>query len=277
MADLGIMNGFHIFEDRFGAFYEKNKAHIFTGLGITGTIATGILSAKDGARAARKIDRREKELGRSLNWKEKTQLCWKDYIDAGLMCGIACFSEFKSDQINTRTIADRTALLIASEQAYDKLSKKTREVLGEKKARQVEDEIAKEKAREVVTDEKLEEAPRMGNGTLYPFVDEFSGFLFWSNIDYIKYWVLKLQGMMKDCPARGGNDDYDDKPMGVHYSEWLSAIGAPNKMVKSNVYRKLGWNRGFDPDGIDDDPIEYYTTTMEYKEGFAVEFIFRWN
>ena len=59
-----ITRGLELLGDRCSSFYEKNKAHIFTGIGIGGTIATGILSAQSGARGARKIDKKEKELGR---------------------------------------------------------------------------------------------------------------------------------------------------------------------------------------------------------------------
>lgn len=268
-----ITDGMVLLGDKFGAFYEKNKAHIFTGLGIGGTIATGVMSAKSGAKTARKIDRRSGELGRPLTGKEKIQLCWKDFIGPVAVGGLACFSEFKSDQINTKTIADRTALLIASEKAYEKLSKKTKEVLGEKKANQVRDEIAKENAMQNITHEKLDSAPRVGQGTLYPFMDGYSKLVFWSNLDYINLWVMKLQQMMSDLKPRGGDDDYYDKMIGVPYREWLAAMGFPKQVYDTPERKNKGWNKGFARNGEDDDPITFYRTTVEYEPGFAVTVI----
>lgn len=272
MKENHILNGFKEIGDRSREFYEANKAHIFTALGIGGTITTGILSARDGAKAARKIDRRMRELGRPLTAKEKFQLCWSDYWDAVLAGGISCFSTLKSDLINTDTISKRTALLIASEKAYEKLSQKTKEVLGEKKATQVRDEIAREDVHDgkTITKEKLEGAPRVGNGELYPFLDGYSKILFWSNIDYIDLCVMKLNKMMSEIEPRSLVSDYYEQKKGVPYSEWLAFIGVDPKLYNTPERKNMGWNKGFDPDGSDDDPIAYYRTTEEYNPGFAV-------
>jgi len=270
MAENYVTEGLKFIGDWSKTFYEKNKAHIFTGLGITGTIATGVLSAKDGMKAARHIDEESRKIGRELTFKEKLQISWKDYIDAGLMCSLACFSEFKSDQINTRTIADRTALLIASEKAYEKLVTKTREVLGEKKATQVKDEMVKEESVKHMSSEGFDKAPRIGNGDLFPFMDNYSKILFWSNPDYIDLQVMKLQNRMRDLPPRGTVNDYNDKMIGVPYSDWLEMIGVPAAERNTPERRNMGWNRGFDEKGEDDDPIDYTRTTVEYSPGFAV-------
>jgi hypothetical protein len=273
-----ILDGFEIMKSRSRSFYAENKAHIFTALGITGTIATGVLSARDGAKSARKIDRKAIELGRQLTTKEKIQLCWMDYWDAVLAGGISCFSTFKSDMINTDEISKRTALLIASEKAYEKLSQKTREVLGEKKTQQIRDEIAKETVHDgtTITQEKLDNAPRIGNGELYPFVDEYSKFLFWSNLDYIDLCVMKLNKMMEETEPRNIVSDYYGQKKGVPYSEWLAMVGADPKQYNTPERKNAGWSKGFAEDGSDDDPIAYFRTTEEYRPGFAVTVI-KWE
>ena len=275
MKDNDVLSGLQMLGDRTRQFYDANKAHIFTGLGICGTIATGVLSAKDGAKAARKIDHKATELGRPLTTKEKIQLCWSEYWDAALAGGISCFSTLKSDLINTDIISKRTALLIASEKAYEKLSQKTKEVLGEKKATQVRDEIAKESVHdgETITQDKLDRAPRVGNGQLYPFLDEYSKILFWSNIDYIDLCIMKLNKMMEETKPRDLVNDYYQQKKGVPYSEWLAYIGVDPKEYNTPERKNSGWNKGFAPDGSDDDPIAYYRTTEEYRPGFAVTVI----
>jgi len=278
MTENYILAGFREMFGDMGSFYQKNKAHIFTGLGIVGTIGTGVLSARDGAKAARRIDRKKEELGRELTFKEKMQLCWKDYIDAALIGGLACFSEFKSDQINTRTIADRTALLIASEKAYEKLSQKTREVLGDKKAKQVQDEVVKEELTKAnpatglpyVSSNAFKDAPRVGNGELHPFIDAYTKLPVWSNIDYLRLQEKTLQEMMSELRPRDRTSDYVDKIVGVRYSEWLSMLGYSKDVWGTDERREQGWNKGCAGDGSDDDPIEFYTTPIEFEPGFAV-------
>lgn len=275
MKGSDIENGFKVIGYEIRDFYSKNKAHIFTGLGIGGTIATGILSAKAGAKCARKIDKRRRELDRDLTFGEKAQLCWTDAILPISACALACFSDFKSDQINTKMIADRTTLLIASEQAYEKLSQKTRDVLGEKKAKQIRDEIVKEDVLQpgVITQEKLDNAPKTGNGKMYPFMDGYTGLLFWSNIDYLRCCELKLREMMSEIAPRNADYDYDDRKVGVPYSEWLSFLGFDRKVYSTQERKDIGWNKGFDKNGLDDDPIEFYTSAVEWEPGFAVTVI----
>lgn len=277
MKDNCVTKGLETLGDRWCAFYEKNKAHIYTGLGITGTIATGILSARSGAKSARKIDRKEEELGRKLTFIEKGKLCWREAIPPIVAGTFACYSEFKSDRISTKQIAERTAMWIASEKAYDKLSAKTREVLGEKKAKQVQDKITEERVQEAIQTGTIsvndfEHAPRVGNGQLSMFVDGYSMLPFWSNVDYIGLQVAEMRQMMADLAPRGGDDDYYDKMIGVPYREWLHRIGYSQlpRIADTKERRNHGWNKGFAKDGSNDDPIEYTITTIEWSPGIAV-------
>ena len=168
--------------------------------------------------------------------------------------------------------------LLASERAYEALNRKTKEVLGEKKAHQIKDEIAKEHVEKsgVINQFNLDTAPRSGTGQLHAFVDDYSQMLFWSTPDYIALVVKNLNEMMHEQPPRGDEYDYYDKRVGVPYSEWLKALNFSPKVISARAFKNFGWNRGFSPKGEDDDPIKYYTTTMEYEPGFAVTVI-KWE
>lgn len=265
--------GLSVMGDFGKQFFQDNKAHIFTALSMAGTVATGIISAKDGAKAARKIDQQAFIIGRELTTSEKVKLCWKDFIDAAVIGAGSCAATFASDAINTRTIADRTALLVASERAYEQLSKKTQEVLGKDKQKEIKDEIIKEKITahpEMISQSNFANAPRVGNGALYPFLDEYSELPFWSNLDYIDKWIAKLNAMMRDLKARDRNNNYCGQKIGVPYSEWVSVMGYDRKICATPERRNAGWNKGYDKDGDDDDPIEYVRYTKEYEPGFAV-------
>jgi hypothetical protein len=266
---------------RFGEFYEANKPHIYTGIGIGGTVLTGILAAQSGARSARKIDRREKELGRRLTFLEKSKLCWTDAIAPVAVCAISGYSTFKVDRTLSAELAKRTTMLIASEKAYEKLSQKTKEVLGEKKAKQIQDEVVKDKVQTavqngVISIDDFNNAPRVGNGQLSMFVDEYTMLPFWSNIDYISLQVAELQNMMNDLAPRNPDNDYSNKEVGVHFTEWLHRIGYTNpdvqaRIVKTPERKHLGWNKGFaGKHGVDDDVIDFYRTPIEWSPGVSV-------
>lgn len=273
MAENYAIEGFKVIGQQIGGFCVKNRAHIFTGLGVAGTITTGILSARSGAKAARKIDQKEAEIGRRLTTREKARLCGKDFIAPALAGTLAVVGTVGSDVVNTKIIGERTALLIASEKAYEKLSQKTKEVLGEKKAKQIEDEVVKDKIQEsgmVLSPRTFENAPKSGNGVVYPYVDAYSMLPFWSNPDYVSLHVKCLNEMMRELAPRGDEFDYYDKIIGVHYSEWLKGIGYGQKIWNAPANRNFGWNKGFAPDGGEDDAIEYYTTAIEWEPGFAV-------
>lgn len=277
MVENYVTKSLTMLGDRTAAFYEKNKAHIFTGLGIGGTILTGVLAAQSGAKSARKIDKKEKELGRKLSFIEKGKLCWKEAIPPVAACGMACFSEYKSDRISSKIIADRTMALVASEKAYEKLSQKTKEVLGEKKAKQVKDDIVNDKIEQAINNgvlslDDFNRAPRVGNGELYRFVDEHTMLPFWSNADYIARMVMEMNNIMSELKERGGDTDYYDKKVGVPYREWLHRIGYLNhpNITDTPERRDAGWNKGFKADGTDDDEIAYTLVPKEWQPGIAV-------
>lgn len=277
MADekIYLADGFKAIGQCVGSWCMNNRAHICTAVGISGTIVTGVLAARSGARAARRIDRKERELGRLLTTGEKVKLCGKDFILPAATAAVSVAGTLGSDVLNTKTIGIQNAALIASEQAYQKLSEKTKEVLGEKKAKQIEDEIAKEEIHKpgVITQEKLDNAPRSGNGELHPFMDSYSKMIFWSNLDYINCVIKELNDMMRDLAPRGDSFDYYDKMIGVRYSDWLERLGFEKRIWNCTAFREHGWNKGFSKDGEDDDPIEYVRTTEEYYPGFAVTYL----
>ena len=258
---------------RFGDFYEANKPHIFTGIGIGGTILTGVLAAQSGARSARKIDKKERELGRRLTFLEKGKLCWTDALAPMAVGVISCYSTYKVDATLSAELAKRTTMLIASEKAYEKLSEKTKEVLGDKKAKQVQDEIVSEKVQQakqngILTLDDFINAPRVGNGQLSMFVDEYTMLPFWSNRDYIALQVMELRQMMSELAPRDPDNDYNNKKVGVPYREWLHRIGYYDPRIVDTPERKdRGWNKGFDKKyHSDDDVIDFETHAISWDE-----------
>lgn len=247
-------------------WYEKNKAHFWTGVSMAGTVVTAVASAADTARIFRKCRKEYNCDPKELPVKDRLRLYAANYIMTAGCAGISMYGARKSDKENGKIIAERTGLYLATRKSYDLLKKNLKEVVGEKKAAQVQDKVAEEQVRQTVTQQAVDESPIIGRGDQV-FLDAYSGIIFRSNIDYLRLCEAKLQKMMTELASRDDEFDYYDKKIGVRYAEWLSFIGVPKKDWDTPERKDHGWNKGFAKDGSDDDPIEFYTTATEYEPG----------
>ena len=242
-------------------WYDKNKAHFWTGVSLVGTVATAVSSAKDTQRIFRKHGD-----PKDLPIKERLKVYATNYLGTAGVAGISMYGALKSDKENGKVIAERTGLYLATRKSYDLLKKNLKEVVGEKKAQTVQDEAVKQDVQQHVTQQMVDAAPVYGRGDQV-FRDGYTKLVFKSNIDYLRLCEKKLQDMMAELAPRGDEFDYYDKKIGVRYSEWLAFIGFPKDVYDSPERKDHGWNKGFAKDGSDDDPIEFYTTPVEYEEG----------
>lgn len=280
MGDL--KDGYLMLGNYANDWYAQNKPHFWTGVSMVGTIATAVSSASDTARIFRKARKEHGCDPSELPVKERLKLYAANYPTTAVCAGISIFGAGKSDLENGKIIAERTGLYLATKKGYDLLKKNLKEVVGEKKAQQVQDKVAEEKVQEAMAPtvfgqksllsvDMFENAPRSGHGQLFPWVDGYSMLPMWTNVDHVDMTIMKLNDMMHELKARGYDEfDYFDRPVGIPYSEWLSFQGY-NKSVWNTPERKNhGWNKGFAKNGEDDDVIAYYRTTIEIAPGFPV-------
>ena len=246
-----------------------NRANILTGVSVIGTIATGIVSAFSGAKAARKIDAKAAELQRPLTVKEKAALCWKDFIlPAGTVIGSSA-SSITSNRIQAGDIARLTTDVAVVTKAYNEFKKATNEVVSEKQQQQIKDTIAEEKRQQMdpkVTNRLVD--PEMGMGRAQLFVDGFSGVQFFATVDKVRLAESKLQHMMSELKPRTWLGYYTSSTIGVPYREWLSLIDAetnvPTYSRDVSIYANFGWNKGYWSEDIDDDDvISFYLSPGE--------------
>lgn len=248
------------------SWYQKNKSHFWTGMSMVGTLATAFASATDTNRIFRKSLKEHGCDPKELPMKKRLQLYATNYIPTAVCAGASMFGAGKSDHESGKLIAERTSLYLVTRKSYDALKKNLAEAVGEKKAQKIQDKAVQEEAAKTVTQERVDQAPTYGRGDQV-FLDEYSGIIFKSNIDYLRLCEAKLQNMMADLAPRNSETDYYDQPIGVRYMEWLAFIGVPKKEYNTPERRNNGWNKGFAKDGSDDDEIEFYTTPAEYEEG----------
>ena len=238
----------------------KNSPAILTGIAVTGVISTTVL----GIRATPKAMDIIKEASYvaadepgvydliELTGKEKAQLTWKLYLPVVVMGSITIASILGAQRINTKRTEALVGLYALSDSALKKYQQKVVENLGEKKDREVRDEIAKDelKANPVSSNEIF----ITGSGETLCY-DSLSGRYFKSDIEKIRQAVNKLSRDLLTDHFITLNDLYyelgligtslgdkigwhlDDGLVDVNFSSQLTEEGQPCLVMEFNMPR----------------------------------------
>ena len=126
----------------------KNSPAILIGIGVAGFISTTILAVRATPKAMKLMDERKKELflGKTdkLPPMEVVKATWKCYIPAAVTAGASIACVVGGASISNRRNIALAAAYSLSETALKDYQDKTLEVVGEKKEREIRDEVAKE-------------------------------------------------------------------------------------------------------------------------------------
>lgn len=264
-----LKDNYILMGDMANDWYEQNKSHFWTGVSMLGTIATAFASSNDTARVFRKCQKKYACDPSELPVKVRLQEYWQDFAPTAACVGISLFGAGKSDHESTKLIAERTGAYLVTKKAYDTLKSSMKEVVGEKKAQQVEQKVAERNAQEIIRANPIYDRnslPVVGRPE-QEFIDKFSGWRFMSNIDYLRLGEMKLQSMMREISPRNTVLYHTNAVRGVAYREWLCYIGMPQELWNTPERDREGWNKGCDPDGFDDDVIQFTTNPIEVEEG----------
>lgn len=263
-----------------------NRANIFTGVSVVGTIASSVISAFAGAKSARQIDAKAAELQRPLTTKEKAKLVWKNFIgSAGATIGAGA-GAITSRVIDRGDIVRLTTDVSRVAKAYSEFKKASNEVLTEKQQMEVKDKIAEKQREELTpaTTNRITDITGGGPGVSQLFVDNFSGIKFFSTMDKVRLAESRLREMMTELKPRN-RFGLSTAMHGVRYSEWLSFIGfnisSGNPFDRDiTIFKDYGWNKGYHEDGIDDDDsIAIYASPgeTEYQGEMRSCYILVWE
>lgn len=169
-----------------------NSPTILTTIGVVGAVTTAYLAGKASFEAADIIRLKEADdeaRGETYLYdareslKNRVQLVWKLYIPAAStgVATIACI--IGANHVGGRRAAGLAAAYTISEKTFDEYKTKVIEKLGEKKERQVHDEIAQDRVIEACLDDDVE-LIGLDNGDLC--FDQFSGRYFKSTVEGIR-------------------------------------------------------------------------------------------
>lgn len=203
-----------------------NSPAILTGIGVTGTVATAILTGKASVKAARLIDS-EYQNNRStphfhLNKRDEVKLTWRLFIPAAGCCVLTVASIITANQIGTRRAAAMAAAYGLSERAFERYKDQVKEKFGEAKERDIRDDLAQKQVRENPPQENTVLVTSSGDVLC---LELFTGRYFRSDIEAIK----KAQN---DLNYRLLNHGY------ASLSEFYDIIGLQHTQVSDD----LGWS-----------------------------------
>lgn len=249
---------------KVGKRFGKSAPGILTGAAVIGVVATAYLVYKATPKIQDVLEEKKLELEtvgpdekdaklaiRREAVKELIPVMAPPVISGGLTIG----SILLAHRASSRQLAAALAAYDISRNAYNDLKDKTKEVVGEKKAAFIQEEIARDKYREAT--EKNVEVVETGKGEVI-FLDELSGRKFKSHPEVVKKIINDLNFKLIDEMYVSLNDLYYE--LGLR----------PTKLG-----RDLGWNLDSGKIYIemvpasDEDDIPYivleYSVTPRYR------------
>lgn len=165
-------------------FVYDNSPGILAGVGVAGAVTAAYLSGRATFKAA-DILRRDWEtstLDRERTAKETFLLVWPLYIPAGATLLLTIAAIVGSSQIGNRRAAAVAAAYAISEKAMSEYKDKVVEKIGEKKERDIQDEIAQDR---VLSNPNNTEITIVDAGDVLCY-DMFSGRYFKSSMEALK-------------------------------------------------------------------------------------------
>lgn len=128
---------------------SENSAAILTGLGVTGTVSTAVLTAKATVKTIRDYDSREQILedfeGTDMTTWEKVAAYGPNYIPAVGVGAVTIGCIIAANRVSSKQAAAFAAAYGLKDKAFEDYKEKVQEKLGVKKETEVRDEIAAER------------------------------------------------------------------------------------------------------------------------------------
>ena len=200
-----------IFTD-LGKAARKHSPEILTGIGIAGMLSTTILAVRATPKALMLIEEKKREKKFAGEQPELTKIeivktAWKPYIPAAVtgVASVACLVGASS--VNARRNAALAAAYALSETTLADYKEKVVETLGEKKAQEVKDAIARDQIEKNPPSKSTVIATDKGETLCY---DSISGRYFKSDIEYIRRAVNNLNERLLFDTHISLNEYYDE-------------------------------------------------------------------
>lgn len=194
-----------------------NSPLIMTAIGVAGTLTTAYLTGKATFKAAELLAEEDPH----METKEKALLVWKLYLPAAGSAAFTITAIIFSHHVSTRRAAALASAYAITERAFEEYQEKVTERMGEKKEREIRDEINQDRLnRDPVS--KREVIIVNGNVLCY---DKLTGRYFQSDHESIRKAV----------------NDINEQIIHSHYAslgDFFDKIG----LEPVGLSEELGWN-----------------------------------
>ena len=144
-----------------------------------------------------------------LSKKDKARLYIKYYAPSAVTLGLSIFCIFCGNHISKKRILQLTGALALSKKSLTEYKDKVEEIVGKKKAHEINDELVQDKIANNPSTEANTVIPYMGNKPdLNLWYDTISDRYFYSNIDYIRKAEIEAQRLLEKNGFVSMNDVY---------------------------------------------------------------------
>lgn len=178
---------------------KKHSPEILIGMGVTGMLASTVLAVKATPKALDLIEDKKDEL--DVDWltkKETVSAAWKPYIPSIALSAVSAACIIGGTTSNIKRNAALATVYSISENTLKEYQRRTVEVVGEEKAKEIERQVSRGKAREQVTIISNDDSQFLyntGDGNTL-FFDTLSGRYFRSSVNSVDRAINNINKMM---------------------------------------------------------------------------------
>lgn len=224
-------------------FVTKHEPELLMSMGIGGMIFSIAWGIKASLKAARVIDKYKETYGKEkITAKETVTLTWKLYLPVVLSTAAAIPCIVMSNRVSNKRYAAIATAYTISEAALQEYQEKTKEIVGEKKAKQITEAISDDKVKGTYAGGN--QVILTGNGDSL-FYEPLSGRYFKSN------WndILKASNELNASAIA-------DMSGQIRLNDWFEKLG----LDPTDIGETLGWDLRSNPTSLIDISISSHIT-----------------
>lgn len=188
---MGVIKSFVTKTKFLFGLAKENAPLILQGASATGTILAVVFTAEAAPKALELIKKAEEEKGDKLTFKEKVKACGKVYIKPGVVTVVAIGSGIAATGCSLKRQAKLAAALATTDMLFSEYQDKVKEIVGEKKEKEVRDALAIDEAKaKGYLEDGTEPYPTRGGDDI--FIDMWTGTKFKSSVTALDQACLTI-------------------------------------------------------------------------------------
>ena len=179
-------------------FMSNHSPEILTGVGIAGMITTTVLAVKATPKALEEIEEYKETVLRDhekIKPADAIKVAWKNYIPAAITGTVSIACLIGASSVNARRNAALATAYKLSETALSEYREAVAETVGDKKEREIRDNVAKKQVENNPINKSTVICTGKGDSLFY---DSTCGRYFKSNVDKIDKAVRDLNKRMRN-------------------------------------------------------------------------------